>query len=307
MKPDLNQTLNPTFVSNIHAIYGQPGILWINKLPEIIQQLAEQWNFQFIKPAPDLSYNFVGVVKMNDHADTGILKIAFENTRLATEVSWLNNMQHCAPKLYAYDKNHNAFLMEHLIPGNSLKTMVVAGKDDQATKIICETIRQLQSQESSASTFTHLSELIKSLDILDNKYHPKLLSQAKSWFHELTSDRTHDVILHGDLHHGNILSNGSGWKSIDPHGYTGDPAAEVGAMIRNPFDCFPTHKSLSKIIERRLHIMSDELPFDSQKIKQWAFCITVLSAAWTVQDHKDAKETDLDIEVAEAIHNTKMH
>jgi streptomycin 6-kinase len=283
--------LNPIFVSNIHDIYGQAGNTWLDKLPVLIQQLAEQWNFQFLKPV----------------ADTAILKIAFEHERLATEVSWLNAMQHGVPSLYNYDKNLNAVLMEHLIPGVSLKSLVISGKDDLATAIICETIRHLQSQESSASTFTHLSELMKSLAILENRYDATLLSQAKSWFHDLTVDRTQDVILHGDLHHGNILSSDSHWKSIDPHGYTGDPVAEVGAMIRNPFDCFPTEKSLSKTIERRLSIMADELPFDRQKIKQWAFCITVLSAAWTLENHKDAKETDLDIEVAAAIHNaTRM-
>jgi len=62
----------------------------------------------------------------------------------------------------------------------------------------------------------------------------------------------------------------------------GDPAAEVGAMIRNPFDCFPANQPLQKIITRRLHILRDELPFDAQKIKAWAFCMTVLSAAWKV-------------------------
>ncbi|HEV2614659.1 MAG TPA: aminoglycoside phosphotransferase family protein [Gammaproteobacteria bacterium] len=307
---DLPNKLNPTFISNIKDIYGDAGIAWIKNLPDQIKTLSDLWHFDLIRPMENLSYNFVGLVKLNATNNTAIVKIAFENARLLTEVEWLKSMSHCVPTVYNFDTQLNAFLMEHLIPGESLKALLITIKDDAATKIICQVIIDLQSgqktEPSLRTEFKHLSEFVKSLNILEGIYNKKLLDHAKSLFHDLTIDRKYDVILHGDLHHDNIISSGSEWKAIDPHGYIGDPAAEVGAMIRNPWDCFPKEHALSKTIERRLAIMKENLPFDSQKIKAWAFCMTVLSAAWTVENHPHATASDLDMDVTEAILKTKI-
>jgi streptomycin 6-kinase len=142
------------------------------------------------------------------------------------------------------------------------------------------------------SSCKHLSDLTESLLLLKGHLESATLAKAVSLFRDLSADRTQDVLLHGDLHHDNILNSDSSWKVIDPHGYIGDPAAEVGVMIRNPIDCFPTDKPLKKIIERRLKILSEMLPFDPKKIQAWAFCLTILSAAWDFEGYgRIPKET----------------
>ncbi len=67
---------NPTFISHIHDLYGEPGEAWLQKLPNLLSQLSTLWNFHFLNPMPNLSYNFVGLVKMNETAQTAVLKIA---------------------------------------------------------------------------------------------------------------------------------------------------------------------------------------------------------------------------------------
>lgn len=99
--------------------------------------------------------------------------------------------------------------MGRLEPGHSLKALVQAGNDDAATRIIYHTIRELQSHQQKQAEFTHLSKLTGSLSVLKNRLDDRIFSKAESLFHELTTDRTQDVILHGDLHHDNILSSGS--------------------------------------------------------------------------------------------------
>ena len=55
--------------------------------------------------------------------------------------------------------------------------------------------------------------------------------------------------------------------------------AEVGTMLRNPIHCFPTDRSVRRVDPQdRPAVMSEELPFDRQRIRDSAFCITVLSA-----------------------------
>lgn len=296
--------LNQTFISNIRDIYKESGDLWLQNLPTRLQQLSALWDFHLLGSMPSLTYHYVGLVKMKSMAKTAVIKIAPEGGSIASELRWLKNMERVAPQLYAFDEKFNAFLMENLEPGHSLKTLLQQGDDDSATKVICQTIRSLQSQKHTELPFRHLSELRNSLSLLKGCFDSKLLSKAQGLFEDLTVDRSYDVLLHGDLHHDNILLSETGWKVIDPHGYVGDPAAEVGSMIGNFFDCLPQNQSISKAVERRLHIMADELPFDPQRIKAWALCMTTLSAAWTFEDHGTVNK--FDVGVISAIDQTKF-
>lgn len=296
--------LNQTFISNIQDIYGKDGKLWLQSLPKQLVQLSSLWNFHLIKTMPDLSYNFVGLVKLHSSLKTAILKIAPKEGNLGREIKWLQCIEKGAPKVYQVGDKLNVYLMEYLKPGKPLKRLVQEGHDDAATRIICQTIGKLQFHQRCEGGFPHLSELAKDFSILSGKFDARLLSQAISWFKELTMNRAGDLTLHGDLHHDNILSSGEDWKVIDPHGYIGDPIAEVGAMIRNPMDCFPHHHSLPSIVERRLKIMAEELSFDPKKVKQWAFCMTVLSAAWSLEDH--GKVLELETKIAAAINQTPV-
>lgn len=296
--------LNPTFISNILDLYGEEGQSWINNLPSQIRELSAKWNLRFLNVIPDLSYNFVGVVEIIPTGEIAILKMAPENKHITPEVQWLQCFDKGVPKIYWYDDKHYAVLMERLEPGQSCRTLVKAGDDDTATRIICHAIRELQSHQQKALEFTHLSEFVGELGVLKNHLDKKMLSKAETLFCELTTDRTHDVLLHGDLHHDNVLSSGSTWKVIDPHGYVGDPAFEVGAMMYNPHGSFPKDRPLSQIIERRLKILAEELPFDVQRLKAWAFCRTVLSVARSFEGHAILPEVDIDI--ASAIDQVKI-
>lgn len=295
--------LNPTFISNIRDLYEETGESWLNDLPSLLTQLGSKWNLRFLDVMPDLTYNFVGLVEMIKTGETAILKMGPKSKNIETEVRWLGCFDEGVPKIYWHDE-HDAFLMERLEPGQSLKALVKAGDDDMATRIICQTIRELQSHQQKQAEFTQLSELAGSLSALKNQLDNKALSKAEPLFRELTADRSQDVILHGDLHHDNILSSGSSWKVIDPHGYIGDPVFEVGSMIYNPGDCFPHDRPIADVIERRLHILAEELPFDPQRIKAWAFCKTALSIAWTLEDHGIIPE--FEVTVLSAIDQVKI-
>ena len=294
--------LNSEFVSNISDIYGELGKTWLKDLPIHIERICIQWNVQFVKPIPDLSYNFVGIVKIHSGVDA-ILKMAPVKEHIASEAHWLHCFTSGVATLYEYNELENAILMEQLKPGQSLKSLVKEGKDDDATRIICRTIKNIQSHQIESFAFKHLSEMAYGFDLLIGHIDERLISKAKTLFHEHTNDRKNDVVLHGDLHHDNILSSGDDWKAIDPHGYVGDPVFEVGPMIYNPLDgSFPKDKSLSEIVKRRIAILQEELPFDPQRIKDWTFCMALLSAAWTIEGHGNLPEHV--IEVAKVIDGT---
>ncbi|MEJ7653833.1 MAG: aminoglycoside phosphotransferase family protein [Chloroflexia bacterium] len=90
------------------------------------------------------------------------------------------------------------------------------------------------------------------------------------------------MLLHGDLHHGNIPSSTRDAWPIDP-GPVGD-ASEVGALLRNP-DSLLRSPSAGRILERRIARLSDELTLDRERVRNWAAAQAVLAAYWGWEDH----------------------
>lgn len=287
-------SINPVFISYVSDIYGEKGKLWLKDLPSILAAISEKRNLHLIKILPDLTYNFVALVEVNKNK-TAILKMAPEGNRLERESNCLQCFTKSVPEVYWYDEEFSALLMENLEPGTSLKKFFIDGKDDEATRIICQLIIDLHKHQLKKFEFQHLSDLFPSLLNLHKQINNQLSAKAITLFKELTVKQSTDVILHGDLHHDNILASGENFKAIDPHGYIGDPVFEAGSMISNPcYDLGSVH-DLPALIKRRLEILIEELPYSADRIKAWTFCKTMLSVAWTYEDHDKIDIDELQI------------
>ena len=94
-----------------------------------------------------------------------------------------------------------------------------------------------------------------------------------------------DELLHGDLHHDNILAAGDAWLAIDPKGVLGEPAYEVGALLRNFWDRDTSDAVRRQMSARRVAILAETLGFDRRRIAGWGVAQAVLSAWWSYEDH----------------------
>ena len=97
-----------------------------------------------------------------------------------------------------------------------------------------------------------------------------------------------DVLLHGDLHHDNILQNGNDWLVIDPKGVIGEPEYEVTAFIRNPIPELLTHADAPNIILNRITHFAKILELSERRIIDWCFVQAVLAWIWALEDGCDA-------------------
>lgn len=286
--------LNTSFLSNIQAAYGQHGKTWLDNLSVHLNLLSEKWNFQLIHPVEDLSYHFVAIVKLP--SGLAILKTAPPAAKIIVEAEWLKAHKKSVPNIFHIDKENNAFLMEKIEPGTSLKNLVQEGYDEKATRIISQVILDLQSSDTlHQMNYQHISNHIACFSFLRGHIDNTIIHRAETIFKDLCTDQSNDIIIHGDLHHDNILQNDNAWSVIDPHGYIGDPCAEVGPMIFNPLNYFPNHLSLKNILNTRLHILAEMLPFDLERIQAWAFCLTLRSAAWDIEGFGHANNHTLEV------------
>ena len=127
-----------------------------------------------------------------------------------------------------------------------------------------------------------LAILDKPWDI-SNQY----LEKAKALRNKLLSTTSQTVLLHGDLHHDNILQHGDEWVVIDPKGVMGEPAYEVAAFIRNPICELLATNNAVDIIDHRIHAFSEILGLDRQRIHDGCFVQAVLAWVWALEDGGD--------------------
>jgi streptomycin 6-kinase len=109
----------------------------------------------------------------------------------------------------------------------------------------------------------------------------RLVDIAERFFADLLSSSPTPVLLHGDLHHFNILAAGNQWIAIDPKGVAGEPAYEVAAFLENPGpECYLN----IDIQRRRIEVLCEEAGLDRDRVLRYAIAHAVLSAWWSFED-----------------------
>ena len=106
---------------------------------------------------------------------------------------------------------------------------------------------------------------------------------ADDYLHEIQQSTTENELLHGDLHHENILfSNERGWLAIDPKGVAGNP------NLRRRFihDQSSILQSLTRkqLLKLRVDLISETLQLNRELLLKAAIAMSTLYACWSVED-----------------------
>ena len=205
---------------------------------------------------------------------------------------------HGAVPILAFDEE--AVLTRRVNPGTALSDLVRAGRDDEATDIVCDVAASLHAPGVAAGTWPTVAQWGADFDEHQRSAQAHLLPSdlveaARHGFFDLCRSQSEPVLLHGDLHHDNILHDERlGWLAIDPKGVVGEREYELGAALRNPVGS-PDLYTDPGVMRRRVQRMAARLGFDGGRVLRWCFAQAVLSALWCVQDGHDGADVALEV------------
>lgn len=273
--------MNPNLCSNILSQYGKKGEIWLADLPNLILQVQDRYGLSSLIPAHNMSYNHVLLGLHN--AQPIVLKLGLDVDGFKREAAALRAFSGFgAVKLLA--EENGLLLLERANPGVSLKSYCFK-KEEESLVITTHIIKHLQQAPvPQQSIFPHLKDWLKVLDASWN-IPEKHLQKARGLRDALLHTANHEILLHGDLHHDNILKNHHDWVVIDPKGVMGDPIYEVVSFIRNPMPELLHHSEHIDIIHQRIKFFADSLQCLEQRISQWCFVQAVLSWIWALEDN----------------------
>ncbi len=202
-----------------------------------------------------------------------------------------------AARVFAHDDG--VLLMERLAGSRSLNAMARGGEagDEEAALILCGALARLHAPRGTAPGMlvpieTWLGDLWPAAQSRGG-----ILARSAEAARLLLAAPQDIRVLHGDLHHDNVLDGGArGWLAIDPHALVGERGFDYANVFCNPegTDIPVTAGRLA----RRADVVAEATGLDRRRLLMWVMTYAGLSAAWYLQDD-DETGAGLPLAVAE--------
>ena len=252
---------------------------WLERLPDLISECCERWELvgdgTFADDCRYVDLRHVEPVRTPDGA-AAVLKLAPDLSAELAALGWFSG--HGGVRVLASDPARGAMLLERALPGTPLRDLA-AHDDEAATAAAAGVMGALWRPAPADHPFPTVREWGDDLSGA---------GRAAALYAELCDSMGEPVVLHGDLHHDNVLqSDTRGWLAIDPKGVVGECEYETGALLRNPKPELLDLPHPGRILRRRADQLAAALNLDVARVRGWAYAEAVLAAVWCEQDGQD--------------------
>ena len=214
------------------------GIESFTERIRIAEKYKKQWELSEIEFKAELSINSLIFYAVSKRYGKVIFKIlinigCFDNEILALKLFKGENF--C--KLYEYSFEDKVYIMERIVPAH---TLYESAPRNERIKIAGEIFKGLHKNDLPDSTFPTYTEWFeagkkgtKNREDCEELY--QYLDSAERMLTDICKKYSRNLLLHGDLHHENILKNENGYTVIDPKGVIGDPVFDLSRFILDEF------------------------------------------------------------------------
>jgi streptomycin 6-kinase len=262
------------------------GAEWLASLPGHVAELAERWSLAIGEPFEPARISLVLSATRADGAEA-VLKLNFPEAESAHEgdaLAWWAGAG--AARLLELDRDRAAVLLERLRPGTQLWSL----PEEEALLVAADVLRRLRRPAPAAGPFRPLAgeaerwatEVPRRWAMLGRPCDRRVIDEATAAIGELVPSQPELVVVHQDLHGGNVLrSDERGWLAIDPKPLVGEPAFDVASLVRDRRWELTTEARPVERIRRRLDVLSSELGLERERMRGWAL---VHALAWGLDE-----------------------
>jgi streptomycin 6-kinase len=255
----------------------ESGHAWLAVLPRLVAEVAEQWHLDIGEPFLDASASLT-LRAAHRHGNPVVLKLQFPHREAEHEAAALMAWEGGgAVRLLAHDLERHALLLERCWPGTPLYELDQDAALDVLIGLLPRLWRPAEAPFTSlAEEAAHWSQTLPRLwQQAGRPFERELIDAAVAVLGELTSSQGEQVLLHQDLHTGNVLrAEREPWLAIDPKPLHGEREFGLAPIVRGA-----ELGHSRKHVLHRLARLSAELGLDRQRACGWAFAQTL---AWSI-------------------------
>jgi streptomycin 6-kinase len=188
----------------------------------LAHEIAAEWGLDLGEPFALANVSYVAPVGAD-----AVLKLAWAGDDESLDEAaafelWAGDG---AVRVFRADQTRRALLEERAVPGTDISGL----DDEEATAIAVEVASKLW--RPAQPPFRRVADFVPQW--LENTPSPLTPLARELWS---SLEPSGDWLVHGDLHHHNILRHGDRFVAIDPKPYLADREYDVPSFIWNPLD-----------------------------------------------------------------------
>lgn len=216
-------------------------------------------------------------------AERAMLKLSRheEEQRAAAVMAWWGGEG--AARLLGHEGE--ATLLERVEGDHSLASMARSGEDDAASRILCAVGERLHAERPAPrpAGLVPLRTWLRALPAAAPQ--GGIVAEAAALAERLLAADEQPCVLHGDLHHGNVLDGGPrGWLAIDPKGIEGPRGYDYANILCNPDP--PTALAPGRFA-RQAEVVAEAARLPGGRLLEWVFVHAAIAGVWCRQDGFD--------------------
>jgi streptomycin 6-kinase len=263
---------------------GGDWAAWVHALPRRRDDLMEEWGLR--EDGLSMHGYTSLVVPVRDEDDRPLaLKVTYDGDD-ETEHEALA-LRHWggrgAVRLLRADPRRRAVLLERLE-----RTDLTTVPDVEACRVVAGLypVLEVPAPPQLRTVTSYVGRWVEPMRALprDAPIPHRMVEHWLSLVADLTADpRSTGRIVHGDLHHENVLAAPEGgWRVIDPQPMSGDVHYELAPMLFNRWE--EVAGDVRAGVRRRFHALVDEAGLDEGLARDWVVVRMVLNAYWAIED-----------------------
>ncbi len=249
---------------------------WLAQLPDRIDRCRLRFDLTEVGPMyPSGHASWTAPARTVDRASV-VLKVQWPHRECTHEALALRTWNgDGAVRLLDEDETEHALLLERLAPGDPLTT----ADPDVALAVLVDLVERLLVIAPSAvgTLEDEAAGWRQSLAAAWDEHQPyevRLRDAALSFLDALGGTQPEQVLLHQDLHGGNVLSAGRApWLAIDPKPLAGERAFAIAPIVRSRELGHSKHAVLA-----RFDRLVEALDLDAERARGWSIAQTL---AWS--------------------------
>jgi len=255
-----------------------------------LQFAIDQWNLSNLRPIYERDQSAVWSAESENF---GPVVLKWNSTgQLESEYRMLSRLQGrgCC-KVYWYDRDQGLLLEERVLPGTVLREETSLEK---RVEVLASVFREIHLPQQGGETYldwlNKAYAFCESQNVSDEL--TRLSAQARDICAELFDQYSERVLLHGDLHHDNLLLRADGsYAVIDPKGIIGPEILDLPRFLLNEADMSddPAH------MKRAIRLVSQACGYPEEDLRKALFMEAVLANVWCVEDGMPIKESWMEI------------
>jgi streptomycin 6-kinase len=218
-------------------------------------------------------------------AGDAVLKINFPHADSEHEADALAHWDgEGAVRLLARDDERRALLLERAVPGGVLWEE----SDEAATRTAAEVLARLHRRPATGSFRRLADEAVRWAREIPQRWEAhgrpgsaEVIAKTVRALPELAATQAQLVVVHQDLHGGNVLRSGRGWLAIDPKPLAAEPAFDCASLIRDRRPELLKDPHPARTLNRRLATLSAALEVDEERVRAWAVAHAL---AWGIEE-----------------------